>query len=322
MNVKKISLLIFGIIVIGVVLYVREKTVVQSNGRITVGILQIASHPALDAARDGFIEELQSKMGTNVEFVVQNAQGSISNAHMIAQRFHKNASINAVYAIATPAAQAIATLEKETPIFIAAVTDRLVLGDQDNIYGVCDMIDMHKEIAMIQAFLPQIQTIAVIYSNAEANSIAQVQHIKQECAALNIAVLEVGISQESDLSSAVTMACRKADAVICPTDNMIALAMSLVVSIAATYKKPLFACHNQAVVQGALASRGVDYKECGKRVGQIACAVLLDGKTSVDLPVEQAVTNTIYVNKQTLQDLELQVPEALLSDVVFVETKE
>ncbi len=143
------------------------------------------------------------------------------------------------------------------------------------------MIDMHKEIEMIHSFLPHAQTIAVIYNNAEANSIVQVQQIHKELAALNIAVIDVGIAQESDIPSALALASRKADAIICPTDNMVASAMELVATIAYNNKKPLFACHNQAVAQGALAARGVDYTENGTQAAQVAYAILIDGKKTL-----------------------------------------
>lgn len=322
MNLIKMSLLGLVVAVIVAVWYMRKDVGLVSDGRITIGILQTASHPALDAARDGFMQELKNKMGSKVDFIIQNAQGSIANAHMIAQRFHKNANIGAMYAIATPAAQALVAVEKQKPVLIAAVTDSAVLGEQDNIYGVCDMIDMSAEIAMIRALLPELKTLAVIYSNAEANSITQVQQIKKECLAQGIDLLDVGVSQESDLSSAVAMACRKADGLLCPTDNMVASAMSLIVSIANNHKKPLFACHNQAVEQGALAARGVDYLQCGQRVGQIAYELLSNNVDGIAVHVEQAPITTIYVNKKTLQDLDLVIPETISADVVLVEMKD
>lgn len=320
MNIKKVGLLGFGLIALSVLLYVRNGR--QQKDVIVIGVLQIASHSALDAARNGFMQELQAKTDKPIEFLIQNAQGSIANAYMIAQSFHKNDKMKAIYAIATPAAQAIASIEKDKPIIIAAVTDSSLLGKQDNIYGVTDMIDMQKEIEMVCQILPQMHTVAVLYNNAEENSIAQVHQIKHEFEKKGIVVLGVGISQETDISNAVAMACRKADALLCPTDNMIASAMELVVNLALKNEKPLFACHNQAVYQGALAARGVDYQECGKQAGAIAYKILFEDKSAADVPVESAKINTIFVNKKTLQKLELSIPDELLNDVVLIETKD
>ena len=50
----------------------------KNNTRLLkIGILQTASHPALDAAREGFIDTIKAKLGNNVECVISNAQDSI-----------------------------------------------------------------------------------------------------------------------------------------------------------------------------------------------------------------------------------------------------
>src|SRR5579872_4912514 len=71
------------------------------SARWTVGIIQTASHPALDAAREGFIAQLKNNIGSDVDFVVRNGEGSVNALYSIAQHFHARADINAVYAIAT-----------------------------------------------------------------------------------------------------------------------------------------------------------------------------------------------------------------------------
>ncbi len=83
-----------------------------------VGIVQIVEHPALDAARDGFIDFLAEngyKEGENITYQIQNAQGDMANANTIAQKF-KNAKLDLILAIATPTAQAVANIIKDTPI--------------------------------------------------------------------------------------------------------------------------------------------------------------------------------------------------------------
>ena len=50
-----------------------------SNSKYTVGILQLAPHPALDAATEGFKAALIEEFGEeNLEFLLQNAQGDPS----------------------------------------------------------------------------------------------------------------------------------------------------------------------------------------------------------------------------------------------------
>lgn len=317
MNYKKIGLII-TIILIGITALMITRKEQPSSSGIAIGIIQTATHPALDEARDSFIKLLQSKLGSGVRFVTYNAEGSIAHAHAIAQRLSLRNDIKAFYAIATPAAQAIAALEKERPIIIAAVTDPTILGVQTNICGVHDMIDMHKEIVMLHQLLPNAKTVAFLYNNAETNSLCQVQRMKDELNALGIASIDIGIAQETDIPMAVALACRKADVILSPTDNMIASAMELVTSIALSHKKPVIACHNEAVKQGALAACGVDYKECGKQAGEIAYAFIMEGKKAEKLPIGCPKTDTAYINKKNLELLNISIPETLQKDVVLI----
>lgn len=293
----------------------KDKTV------LTIGILQTASHPALDAARQGFMETMQKLVGTDkVAFVVHNAQGSVATAQTIAQQLHANSQIKGIYAIATPALQAAASVEKEKPIFIAAVTDPAPLGVMHattNVTGASDMINIEQEVQMLHQLVPTAKIIALPYSSAEPNSLAQINAMKAELAKLGLEPLEIGITHESDLPSALSMAVRKADALLVPTDNIIASSMELVASQALENKKPLIASHNQAVNQGALASRGVDYYENGKQAAESAYKVLVEGKKPYEVPIAHQTNSKIHVNKKTLEALGLTIPQTMQSEVVF-----
>src|SRR5690606_39326252 len=84
-----------------------------------VGVLQLVEHPALDAARQGFIDRL-SELGYEAKFDIQSAQNEMSIAVTIAQKF-KSDRKDLVLAIATPAAQAAVNVIDDIPILI---TDR------------------------------------------------------------------------------------------------------------------------------------------------------------------------------------------------------
>lgn len=319
---KKIVLIITAILAF-VTIFIIIKHFKRSvrTAAYTVGILQTASHPALDASRDGFIEELTSKLGSSVEFVIQNAQGSIAQAHAIAQQFHANKQYNGFFTIATPAAQAMSALEKERPIFIAAVTDPHALGlvhPTTNVCGVKDMIDVKAEIDMLVQLIPNAKTVGLIYTSGETNSISLVKQMRQELETRKLAAIDFAISSESDMQAAVELACRKVDVILTPTDNTVASTISLITAITLKNKKPLIVSDNMLVVHGALASRGVDYKASGKRTAQIAYEVIVNGKKPYEIPIEQAKSEQIFINKTTLEALGLTIPATLEKFVVFV----
>ena len=287
----------------------------------TIGILQTASHPALDACREGFVEELKNRLGSDIEFVIQNAQGSISQAHTIAQRFHANKKYNGFFAIATPAAQAMSSTENARPIFIAAVTDPNALGlthPTTNVCGTKDMIDVKAKIEMLTQLVPNAKTVGLLYTSGETNSIALIKQMHSELEKQGLKYIDFAISNEADMQAVVESACRKTDVMLAPTDNTVASTISLIVSITSKNKKPLIVSDNMLVKYGALAARGVDYKTSGKQAAQIAHEVLVEGKKPYELPIQQAKTEQIFINKATLDMLGLTIPKDLENCVVLV----
>lgn len=300
---------------------VRQRKKQTTTAQYTIGILQIASHPALDAAREGFMEELKSMLGGDVAFVVQNAQGSVAQAHGIAQQFHANKNLCGFFAIATPAAQAMSAVEKKKPIFIAAVTDPHALGlvyETGNVCGVKDMINVGAEIEMMVQLVPTSKTVGLLYTSGETNSVIMAKEMRKQLEARGLTAVDFAISNESDMQAIAELACRKSDVILAPTDNTVASAISLLTSLTVKNKKPFIVSDNMLVKFGSLAARGVDYRTCGKQAAQIAYEVLVEGKKPYELPIKQADTKEIFVNETTLKALELTVPEILKDDVVLV----
>lgn len=287
----------------------------------TIGILQTASHPALDAARDGFMAAIQERVGDRIDFVVRNGQGSISTIHAIAQQFHAKSTIDGIFAIATPAAQAMVSVETEKPICLAAVSvtsDLRELFSQDNICGISDMINVHAEVEAMRLLLPSIKTVGIVYCTAEVNSVAMVKIMIKELEQMGLASLLVGVTVESDIEPSLISALRKVDVLLAPTDNMVANAVSLIVDLARKAHKPLIVSDNMLVQHGALMGRGVDYYESGRQAGMLALQVFVDGKNPQALSIMSADTKEIFVNKEVAQSFGVAIPNSISRDVVFV----
>lgn len=315
---KKIIIIALTItlVIAGIVLKQLRKTDTEAAFR--VGILQTASHPALDACRDAFIEELKQTMGNTVAFEIHNAQGSVIQAHALAQQLHANRNISLFYTIATPATQAMSTLEKERPIVFAAVTDPEALGliKRQNISGVTDMINVKAEIEMLKALLPQAKRVAIIYTSGETNSIAMAQRMHTYLKELGLDAFDFAVASEADIPAIVELACRKTDVLLAPTDNTVASTIALISAIALKYNKPLIVSDNLLVASGPLAARGVDYHACGKRAAQLAQELLQ--RELLALPIEQPDSNTIVINKKTVETLGITIPPALQDNIRYI----
>lgn len=279
--------------------------------KLTIGILQTASHPALDQTRDSFIGEIKELLQGDVDFVVQNAEGSQSAAQSIAESFHARRKIDAIFAIGTPAVQAAARIEQEKPIFIAAVSEPESLGLGKNICGASDRIHTEAQADFIRQLLPNVQKIAILYNPGESNSSAMVQKMEQSVRHKGIECHLLGVHAESEIVQAVMSASRKADALLVPADNLLVAAMPLLAKEAAKRGRPLIASDIPSVEKGALAAQGADYRDLGRQTARLAYRVLALGETPEIIGIEDPENVKIALNEPLLSHLKIVLPESI-----------
>ncbi|MBR0063722.1 MAG: ABC transporter substrate-binding protein, partial [Oscillospiraceae bacterium] len=99
-----------------------------------VGIVQLAQHPALDAATQGFMDTLKEKLGDKVTFDNQNASGEIANCAIIVNGFVSD-NVDLIMANATPAVQAAASATATIPVLGTSVTEYGTALNIDNFSG-------------------------------------------------------------------------------------------------------------------------------------------------------------------------------------------
>jgi putative tryptophan/tyrosine transport system substrate-binding protein len=301
-------ILITIILVISILTPILYKNLNQSPTEhcLTIGILQSTSHPALDKAREGFIKTVEESMGNNVKFIIKNAQGSIANMQTIAQSMHMNQDIDAIYAIATPAAQAIATIEKEKPIIIAAVTDHttIIYNNQQNICGGSDKINIPATIEALKLLLPNIKKIALLTQIGGEHYEQEIKEFENEIQKQNLESIRIGFSSEADVAPAIIAACGKSDMILTPNYNIIASAMPTAASIALKNNKPIMACYPDAVKQGAFAAYGIDYFTNGIHAGECAIELFKNGKKPFELPIKKQI-GSLVINEDVAQKLNI-----------------
>ena len=128
------------------------------DGKYTIGICQLITHDALDAATQGFMDAVVAELGEeNVTFELQNAAGDSNTCSTIMNTFVSD-DVDLIMANATPALQAAATATADIPILGTSVTeygvalnienfDGLVGG---NVSGTSDLAPLDKQAAMVK----------------------------------------------------------------------------------------------------------------------------------------------------------------------------
>ncbi|MCK5766994.1 MAG: ABC transporter substrate-binding protein, partial [Candidatus Atribacteria bacterium] len=259
-----------------------------------IGVTQIVEHPALDAARDGFIEALEEagfKEGVDVVYDLQSAQGDFNNAISIAQKF-KDDKVDLIVAIATPTAQAALQVNNEIPIVINAVTDPVAASlakswesSGNNLTGMSDAAPNKQQVELIPRFLPEAKNVGTIYNAGEANSVVQVEVAKGVCKELGLNLIEVTVSNSSEVLMAAQSLAGRVEAIYIVTDNTVVSALESVINVCNRQKIALIVADPSTVDKGALASYGIDYFSLGKRSGEIALKIIEGAKPS-DIPIQ------------------------------------
>lgn len=294
----------------------------QSEKKVfTIGISQLVEHPALDSAREGFIDGLKEagfEDGKNVKFEVENAQGDFPTTQTIANKF-VGEKVDMILAIATSSAQSAANATKDIPILITAVTDPVSAGlvkslekPETNVTGTTDMNPIKEQFELLKQILPDAKNVGILYNAAEPNSKVQVDIAKKVAKELGLAIHEATVANSSEVNQAVQTIAGKIDVLYIPTDNTVVSAMGAVVKVCNDAKIPVIGSEKGQVDNGVLAARGIDYYLLGKQTGAIAARVL-KGEKPADIPIEDSKDLKLIINKKSADTLGIKIPDELMS---------
>lgn len=291
----------------------------QSEKAVKVAIVNYVSHPALDAAQAGFLEELKEAgyvEGKNLAVELQNANGDQATLTSIASTFAAS-DADLFYAIATPSAQSLAQAITDRPIVFAAVTDpvsaELVQGWEvpgGNVTGVSDLNPMKEQLELVREVLPEAKRLGIVYSSGEVNSAVQVREAEQAAGELGLTVLTATVTNSNEVAQAAQSL--DVDAFLIPTDNVVVSAAESVIQVASSRRIPVFASDEATTERGAAAGLSVNYTQQGRDAAKLAVRILAGDKPG-DLAVETQKEFDLFVNVGAAQEQGVTLPEAVVA---------
>lgn len=279
-----------------------------------IGVLQLTQHAALDKANEGFIAALDES-GIKYEVDQQNASGEQSACQTIAEKLVNDGN-DLIYAIATPAAQAVAGVTSEIPIVLSAVTDPAESGlvasndaPGGNVTGTSDLTPVKEQIELLKQILPDAKTVGILFCSSESNSEIQAAMAREACEANGLEHIDFTVSSSNEIQTVVESMVGKVDVIYAPTDNTIAAGMPTVSMIATDNGLPII-CGEQGMVDaGGLATYGIDYYQLGYMAGQMAVEILRDGTDPATMPIGYLSADQceLSVNDETAAALGIDV---------------
>lgn len=291
-----------------------ETTAVTDGKTYKIGVLQLVQHPALDKTNEGFVAALKDA-GVKCEFDQQNAAGDQSACQTIANTLVSNNN-DLIFAIATPAAQAVAGATDTIPVLLSAVTDPAASGLVEsnevpggNISGTSDITPVKEQMDLMQRILPDVKKVGLLYCSAESNSVLQVEMAKEALETAGIEYKDYSVSASNEIRTVVESMVGNVDAIYAPTDNMVSASMTTVAMVATEKKIPIIGGEGAMVDSGALATYGIDYYELGYMAGQQAVEILTKGADTKTMPIGymDADKCKLQINEDTAKELGIDV---------------
>lgn len=279
---------------------------------VKVGVLQYVEHESLTASRLAFEKELE-QAGYTIDWDYQNAQADQSQLQTMSEGLVEDNDL--VLAIATPAAQALATATVDTPVVFTAVTDPVAAGLVDSLdkpggllTGTSDQSPIDQQVALIKQALPEAKTVGILYTTNETNSEVQVAQAEKALAALGYTIKTMGISSSNEVQDVAGRLMSQVDVVFVPTDNTIASTMALIGELSLTTKVPVVGGSTDMVDVGGLLTYGTDYEELGAQTARQALKVL-EGQAPEQLAVELPQHLTLHINQDMAKALGLDLSQ-------------
>ena len=274
------------------------------DGKYTIGIIQLVTHDALDAATNGFMDAVKAELGEeNVTFDLQNAAGDSNTCSTIVNSFVSN-NVDLIMANATPALQAAAAATADIPILGTSVTEYgVAMGIENftgtvggNVSGTSDLAPLDKQAAMVKEWFPDAKNVGLLYCSAEPNSQYQVDTIQTMLEAKGYTCTKFAFADSNDMAAITQSAADASDVIYVPTDNAVASGTGIIDGICQAAGVPIIAGESGICSGCGVATLSISYYDLGVSTGKMAAKILKGEADISTMPIGYAENVTPKYN--------------------------
>ena len=299
-----------------------------------VGVIQLAPHPALDAATEGFkaaLSDALAKEGRTVEFKVQNAQGESAMCSTIVNSFVSE-DVDLIMANATAALVTAYNATETIPILGTSITEYGVALSLNgfngvvgaNVSGTSDLAPLTEQAQMMidTLALQAGAKVGLLYCSAEPNSLYQVDVVEAYLQSKGMACTRYAFTDSNDLQTVATTAANNCDAIYVPTDNTVATNAATINNVCADMKIPVFAGEEGICSGCGYATLSISYYNIGAKTGEMAAAVLLGQEDITEMAIAYDEAPVKKYNEAACINLGIDVDALVAAGYVMIEGTE
>lgn len=298
----------------------------QTPDMYRIGVSKIVTHPALDAIEQGMKDHL-AEQGFSITYDVQSANGDITTAASIAQKF-KADKADLVVGIGTPTAQALANVFTETPVLFGGITDPLEAGlvptyepNAGNVGGVSDKNPVFDQIKLFSE-LTGAKTIGIVYTSGEANGVQLKDMVEQAAKDLGLGFVAAGVSNSAEVKSAILSIANRIDGLYIGTDNTVVSAITSLSEVCAQQGIPFFTADpTSAEGLDYFMVWGFNYYKHGRKTGEAVAQVLRKEKTAGEVGtifITDPTEFELWFNLDVARRLGIEIPQRYLESAAVL----
>ncbi len=289
----------------------------ESQESYAIGVSKIVTHDALDAIEQGMMDYL-AEQGFSIQYDSQSANGDISTAASIAQKF-KADQVDLAVGIGTPTAQSLANVFTETPVVFGGITDPLEAGlvptyesNSGNVGGVSDKNPVYDQIKLFSE-ITGAETIGIVFTSGEANGVQLRDMVREATQDLGLGFVEAGVSNSAEVKSAILSIVNRIDGLYIGTDNTVVSAIASLSTVCDEAQVPIFTADPTSAVNiEYFMVWGFNYYKHGRKTGEAVAQVLRGEKTAGEL-------GTIFTTDPEEFELWFNLDKAAELDIVIDE---
>jgi putative ABC transport system substrate-binding protein len=298
----------------------------ESQDVFTPGVSKIVTHDALDAIEQGMMDYL-AEQGFSIHYDSQSANGDISTAASIAQKF-KADQVDLAVGIGTPTAQALANVFTETPVVFGGITDPLEAGlvptyepNSGNVGGVSDKNPVYEQIKLFSE-ITGAKTIGIVFTSGEANGVQLRDMVQEATVDLGLGFVAAGVSNSAEVKSAILSIVNRIDGLYVGTDNTVVSAIASLSEVCDQADVPLFTADPTSAIDiEYFMVWGFNYYKHGRKTGEAVAQVLRGEKTAGELGtifITDPAEFELWFNLDKAKELQITIDEALIESAAVI----
>ena len=178
-----------------------------------------------------------------------------------------------------------------------------------NVSGTTDLAPLDQQAAMLKELFPDAKNVGILYCSAEANSKYQCDTITPYFKDAGYTVKSYSFADSNDVAAVAKTACDESDVLYIPTDNTAASNTGIIDNVATAAKTPIVAGEEGICKGCGVATLSISYDELGRKTGEMAYNILVNGEDITKMKVEAAPNVTKEYIKDRCDTYGIKVPD-------------